>query len=220
VLLDVPHERAWREAIADFVTPALFTSALYATEVAGKPRMTGALAALHSLGVNDARQKAQEFADKKHAAVMALMQQGHVKLYLDATRFIQAVSTLGWPLAVVSASLDAAEMLRLVPMEGAGTLADKFAASVCGRDLKNLRPHPEMFLLAAVDLDAPPEQCFVVEDSVRGIQAGRAAGMAVLGLARDGDSVSLYAAGADLVVRNLDEVDIKALQGGKLRRRK
>jgi sugar-phosphatase len=44
------------------------------------------------------------------------------------------------------------------------------------------KPHPEAFLTAAAALDVPPEECLVFEDAVAGIQAARAASMAVLGL--------------------------------------
>jgi len=62
----------------------------------------------------------------------------------------------------------------------------------------------------------PPTQCFVAEDAPAGIQAARAGGMAALGVARLGDTDQLRAAGADLVVTNLDEVAIVDLAGGRL----
>jgi HAD superfamily hydrolase (TIGR01509 family) len=41
-----------------------------------------------------------------------------------------------------------------------------------------------MFLTGAKELGVPPEECFVVEDAVSGIQAAAAEGMADLGLSR------------------------------------
>src|SRR5271165_7642557 len=38
VLVNSPHERAWREALAGFADPAQFTTTFYQTYVAGKPR--------------------------------------------------------------------------------------------------------------------------------------------------------------------------------------
>ncbi|MDH2444085.1 HAD family phosphatase [Amnibacterium sp. CER49] len=43
------------------------------------------------------------------------------------------------------------------------------------------KPAPDLFLHAAATLGYPPERCVVVEDSVAGVTAARAAGMAVLG---------------------------------------
>ena len=50
VLLASPHERAWREALQGFANPNRFTSAMYQAHVAGKPRLSGARAALQALG--------------------------------------------------------------------------------------------------------------------------------------------------------------------------
>ena len=53
VLLASPHERAWREALEGFADPARFTSDMYEDQVAGKPRLAGAVAALEALGLDD-----------------------------------------------------------------------------------------------------------------------------------------------------------------------
>jgi beta-phosphoglucomutase-like phosphatase (HAD superfamily) len=41
------------------------------------------------------------------------------------------------------------------------------------------KPAPDVFLKAAAALNAAPERCLVLEDSIHGVQAGRAAGMTV-----------------------------------------
>ena len=51
------------------------------------------------------------------------------------------------------------------------------------------------------------------------MQAARAGGMAALGIARLGDAALLRAAGADLVVTSLDQLDVTAIAGGALRAR-
>jgi HAD superfamily hydrolase (TIGR01509 family) len=58
------------------------------------------------------------------------------------------------------------------------------------------KPAPGLFLHAAHALSVPPERCAVIEDSVLGVQAGRAAGMTVFGYAPSGHGASLAAAGA------------------------
>jgi beta-phosphoglucomutase len=64
-----------------------------------------------------------------------------------------------------------------------------------------------------------PAHCFVVEDAPAGVEAARTGGMMALGVARLGDEALLDAAGANLVVTSLDEVDVSELAGGRLRRR-
>jgi sugar-phosphatase len=53
---------------------------------------------------------------------------------------------------------------------------------VTSDDVRAGKPDPECYLLAAADLGAEPGRCLVVEDAPAGVAAGRAAGMAVLGL--------------------------------------
>ena len=63
-------------------------------------------------------------------------------------------------------------------------------------DVARWKPDPELFLHAARALRVRPERCAVVEDSVVGALAGRAAGMTVFGFAPHGNGGDLAAAGA------------------------
>lgn len=58
------------------------------------------------------------------------------------------------------------------------------------------KPAPGLFLHAAHALRVAPERCVVIEDSVPGVQAGKAAGMTVFGYAPAGNGASLAAVGA------------------------
>jgi hypothetical protein len=94
------------------------------------------------------------------------------------------------------------------------SLLEFFDGDVSGRDFARGKPHPEMFLTAAQELATAPEQSFVIEDA--GVQAAKAGDMAALALARADDAELLAAAGADLVVTSLDDVDLAALSDGRL----
>lgn len=60
-------------------------------------------------------------------------------------------------------------------------LADRFAADVfTASQVARGKPAPDLFLLAAARMGAEPAHTLVIEDSPPGIQAARAAGMAVL----------------------------------------
>jgi beta-phosphoglucomutase-like phosphatase (HAD superfamily) len=58
------------------------------------------------------------------------------------------------------------------------------------------KPHPDVFLHAAAAMGASPERCCVVEDSPLGVEAAVAAGMRVLGFAREVEADILSGAGA------------------------
>jgi len=216
VLLASPHERAWREALTGLADPARFTTAMYQAHVAGKPRLSGARAALDALGVANADRQASVYAERKQKRLEELIQAGAVAAFPDALRFVKAILALGWPMAVASSSKNANAMLQPIHLDNGQSLLDSFAANVCGRDLRLGKPNPEIFLLAASELRMAPEHCFVAEDATAGIQAARGGNMVALGVARLGDAALLRTAQADLVVASLDDVSIDGLAAGRL----
>ena len=77
--------------------------------------------------------------------------------------------------------------------------------------VKHGKPAPDLFLLAAERMGAAPTRCLVIEDSVAGVTAARAAGMTVLGFTGgshclDGHAEKLWAAGAGLVCASMTEL--------------
>jgi beta-phosphoglucomutase family hydrolase len=85
-------------------------------------------------------------------------------------------------------------------------LGDHFSHIVAGEDVPHGKPDPEVFLLCARRLGFAPNRCVVFEDAHVGIQAARAAGMKVVGVATTHPAESLRE--ADRVVRRLDELSI------------
>lgn len=77
------------------------------------------------------------------------------------------------------------------------------------------KPHPDIFLHAAAQLSTPPSRSLVIEDSIRGVQAGVAAGMVVIGILaashiQPGTREQLRDAGAHFVADTFDEAAIVA----------
>ncbi|WP_395295658.1 HAD family hydrolase [Kitasatospora hibisci] len=68
------------------------------------------------------------------------------------------------------------------------------------------KPAPDLFLHAARTLGADPARCLVLEDSVNGVLAARAAGMDVYGYTALTDPAELLAAGATGLIADLAEV--------------
>lgn len=119
-------------------------------------------------------------------------------------------------MAVASSSKNANAMLRQIHLADGRNLLSAFKANVCGRDLRHGKPDPEIFELAAKEVHAMPEHCFVAEDAPAGIEAARAGGVAALGVARLHDEAGLHSAQADLVVPSFDDVQLDALAKGRL----
>jgi beta-phosphoglucomutase-like phosphatase (HAD superfamily) len=219
VLVASPHERAWREALADYADPALFTTEFYQANVAGKPRLDGARATLQQLGVARATERAAEYAATKQALIDRLIAEGDFEAFPDAVRLAVSLKASRLKLALASSSKNVGAMLSRLTVPDGRTLLSVFDVDLSGRDLPRGKPDPAIFLLAAEALGMPPSQCLVVEDAPAGIKAARAGGMPALGIARLGDAALLHAAGADLVVTSLDQVDTAAVADGTLRAR-
>ncbi len=243
VLVDSPHEKAWRESLRELMesdwrdirgrttwSPDAFTSLVYQEHVSGKPRMSGARAALEYFGVPDVEGRVDEYAEHKQAMVVRLIEAGDFTAYPDALRFIIAVKDAGLVVAAASSSKNAELFLRKIQLDPFAadqgisspslrpelTLLDYFDANVSGRDFAHGKPHPEMFLTAAQEAGVQPAEAIVLEDAVAGVEAAKAGGMAAIGIARGDDEDLLAEAQADIVVTTLDDVDLSALAEGRL----
>lgn len=62
-------------------------------------------------------------------------------------------------------------------------IIDAFDAIVCGTEVENGKPAPDIFLETARKMGVNPQDCFVFEDSPNGIIAGNKAGMKCIGVA-------------------------------------
>lgn len=245
VLVDSPHEQAWREGLEQLMenewsdirdqtsySPEKFTPQVYQSEMSGKPRYKGAQAALEYFGVPDAEKRAQEYGDRKQEMIVELIEAADFDEYPDALRFVLALKDAGVLIAAASSSKNAGAFLRLVRLdefaekEGLSydfltpgyTLLDILDGDVSGRDFEQGKPHPMIFLAAAEEIGLSPDEAFVVEDAVNGIQAAKAGEFAALGIARADDEDALAGAGADIVVTSLDDISLDAISEGRLER--
>ena len=241
VLLDTPHEQAWRMALDQLMSgswqalrpqttyvPGSFTSAVYQEYVAGKPRDAGAQAVLAFYHVPDPDgSRAREYAQMKQSILMRLARQNDFHAYDDALRFLLKVKASGVRICAASSSENADMFLREIAISAwlraqnlsypfvtpTTTLLDLFDADVDGWHVAHGKPNPDLYLTAAKQLGYPPAQCFVVEDAPAGIEAAKAGGMFGIGVARHHDEELLRAAHADIVTPTLDAVDPATLLG-------
>ncbi|MEW6643817.1 MAG: HAD family hydrolase [Pseudomonadota bacterium] len=109
----------------------------------------------------------------------------------------------------VASSSDLARVALSLALTG---LAAHFGDHVfTAQMVRDGKPAPDLFLLAAQRMGADPRRTLVIEDSVSGVQAGKAAGMTVWGFVggshydgRDGHAL-LATAGADRVFAHMDD---------------
>ncbi len=85
-----------------------------------------------------------------------------------------------------------------------------FKDKISGADLKDSKPHPEIFEKAAALAGAEREECLVIEDSTNGIAAAKAANIFCVGFdsfhSRNQDYTK-----ADMVISNFEEIKFSKL---------
>ena len=86
-----------------------------------------------------------------------------------------------------------------------------FNPILMSEDFSQSKPNPECFLIAAQRLGLQPTECIVFEDSHYGLEAGRRAGMKVVGLATTLPK-SEIANEADIVVSNFTELSLSVFE--------
>jgi HAD superfamily hydrolase (TIGR01509 family) len=120
---------------------------------------------------------------------------------------LEAISGLGLPKAIASSG-SRAGLERKLRQTG---LWDHFVPHVYSADhVARAKPAPDLFLLAAEELGVAPMDCLVLEDSVNGVTAARAASITVWGFlggghAHDGLGPRLLSAGAERLVKDWPE---------------
>ena len=85
-------------------------------------------------------------------------------------------------------------------------LEDAFQCVVDRSCVTHPKPAPEAFLMAAAGLGSAPAECLVIEDSVSGVTAAKAAGCTVIALTTSFPRARLLELGADSVVDSFAEI--------------
>jgi HAD superfamily hydrolase (TIGR01509 family) len=89
-------------------------------------------------------------------------------------------------------------------------LQDFFSATTSDDDVSTSKPHPEVYLTVAKKLGVDPPECIAIEDSERGVQAAKNAGIKCIQY-RPIDP-SQNATSADLVVASIEDLSHDRLQ--------
>ena len=102
--------------------------------------------------------------------------------FADALETVAALADSGVPMAVASSS----PRERLDRSLARAGLTRTFTVTVAGDEVPRGKPAPDMYLDAARRLGVTPAACVAVEDTLPGVASALAAGMTVVGIARDG----------------------------------
>jgi HAD superfamily hydrolase (TIGR01509 family) len=90
-------------------------------------------------------------------------------------------------------------------------LSDEFKFIIGNEDVKQGKPDPEPYILAAKKLGLKPGECLVLEDSEAGVKSAKAAGMKCVGV-RGAAGEQQNLSDADLIVSSLEDIDADVLR--------
>ncbi len=218
------HAAAWKEMFDTFLQAradktgepfvAFDVVADYDTYVDGKPRADGTRSFLESRHIRlpegspddppDA-ETVNGLGNAKNELVLAKIQEEGVEAYAGSVRYVKAVRAAGLHRAVVSSSVNCADVLV------AAAIAGLFEVRVDGvsveQDHLEGKPAPDTYLAAARALGVEPRAAAVFEDALSGVEAGKAGGFGfVVGVDRVGQAEALFSHGADVVVADLADL--------------
>ncbi|WOO36259.1 beta-phosphoglucomutase [Anaerocolumna sp. AGMB13020] len=144
----------------------------------------------------------EEFAERKNNYYKKLLEELDERAILPGvTECLRMLKSNGNLIGIGSVSKNAPLILEKT---GLIKYIDKVS---CGLDITRSKPDPEVFEVAANKLGLKYEDCLVVEDSLAGIVAGKAAHMKTLGVGSEYELLR-----ADYEATGLDaEIDWKAI---------
>lgn len=212
------HMRAWRtmfeQLFADWSIQPPYTDRDYFDHLDGKKRYDGVASLLRSRDVEVPwgepsdpveRDTVCGIGNRKNVVFERVLREDGIAAYPGSVALLDVLAAAGTPIAVVSSSKNAEEVLRV-----AG-LRDRFRAVMDGviaeRDRLASKPAPDVFVEAARMLGVDPARSVAVEDATSGVRSAAAGGFGlVIGVDRGAGAQALRDAGAHLVVDDLQEL--------------
>ncbi|WP_296192300.1 HAD-IA family hydrolase [uncultured Microbacterium sp.] len=212
------HMHAWQTTFDDLfaaweITPP-YTDDDYFRYVDGKKRYDGVAALLRSRDVevrwgdpSDAPEADTicGIGNRKNVVFSRILREQGIAPYAGSLALVEALRERGIPLAVVSSSKNAEEVLT------AAGIRELFTAVMDGviaeRDGLASKPAPDVFVEGARMLGVDPARAAAVEDAISGVESAASGGFAlVVGVDRGVGAAALESAGANLVVGDLAEL--------------
>lgn len=209
------HMHAWQTMFEELftawgITPP-YTEQDYFLHLDGKKRYDGVASLLRSRDVevpwgepddDPAEDTVCGIGNRKNEVFARVLRSEGIAPYPGSLRLVDQLRERGVPVAVVSSSKNAEEVLA------AAGIRDRFAVVMDGvvAERENLasKPAPDVFLGGARMLGVDPARSAAVEDALSGAASAQAAGYAlVVGVDRGVGAEALHAAGADVVVDDL-----------------
>jgi HAD superfamily hydrolase (TIGR01509 family) len=148
---------------------------------------------------HDLRDRWEDLEDESNAIYVSLLDE-HLAPMPGLFELLDALETAGVPKAIATSSNKAMTEEVLSRVE----LACRFAFILTAEDVRQGKPHPEIYQTAARRFGLRPEQTLVLEDSQNGCRAAAAAGAFTVAVPSAHSRTHDFSA-ASLVVRDLTD---------------
>lgn len=125
----------------------------------------------------------------------------NIKALPGAARLLKHFRSHGVPMALASNSPRESIEGKISYHHG---WKESFSFIIGGDEVRTGKPSPEIFLEAAKRLNVAPSKCLVIEDSLPGVLAGKAAGMGVVAVPSLRKQSSLYSSANEVINSLLD----------------
>ncbi|WP_394289115.1 HAD family hydrolase [Microbacterium sp.] len=212
------HMHAWEKMFTELFTAwdvqPPYTRADYFEHLDGKKRYDGVASLLRSRDIEvpwgepadpPSADTVCGIGNRKNVVFESVLRADGIAAYPGSLALVQKLQDAGVPIAVVSSSKNAREVLTV-----AGII-DRFPVIMDGvvAEEEGLasKPAPDVFARAAEMLGVDPARSAAVEDAHSGVQSAVAAGYGlVVGVDRGAGAATLTALGAHIVVDDLAEL--------------
>jgi beta-phosphoglucomutase len=147
----------------------------------------------------------EEYSHEKESMYRELYKP-HIKPINGLIDFLEMLEKAKVPKAIATSGLvpNINFMFEHVPIK------NYFYSVIDASQITEGKPHPEIFLKAAIAVNAVPSNCVAFEDSVAGIKSAKAAGMKVIGLTTTHTAEDLKE--ADLIIKDYTEISLTKLR--------
>lgn len=200
VIVDTAHYHflAWKRLANEL---GITLTSEHNERLKGVSRMQSLEIILELGGISLSHHDKEMLANKKNSWFVDYVERmAPEEIFPGVKLLIHELKARGLKIGLASSSKNAKTVIKLLNIQ------NEFETIVDGSMIKNSKPDPEIFLLAAKKLNVNPAECLVFEDAAAGVEAAKAAGMKCVGI---GASDVLNK--ADLVVPATGEFTVSQL---------
>lgn len=198
VSTDEYHYQAWKKMAEE---EGVFFDRVINEKLRGVSRMESLETILNNSEKSYSEQEKLGLATRKNAYYREYLSQLTPKEILPGVMYVlQLLKEQNIKVAIGSSSKNTPYILKKIELN------NYFDAVADGNDIKNSKPDPEVFLLAAKKLGVEPRECVVVEDAQAGIDAALAGGMKAVGVGFASNYSKIHYGGKNLLCVNVKDL--------------